>query len=129
MTANEGKRMGSQSRRVVILSFAATVLVLGLECASAEECDYKTCGALMARDGSVSWGISGRREYAADTKRACAELNACVRRAKNNSAGRAAPALAADSSSSKSRPKGSAIALKPQPADKQGKGMHESRTG
>src|SRR5262249_49756275 len=79
---------------------------------------YKTCGALMARDGSVSWGISGRREYAADTKRACAELNACVRRAKNNSAGRAAPALAADSSSSKSRPKGSAIALKPQPADR-----------
>ena len=128
MTANEGKRMGCKSRRVTILSFAVTMLALGLECASAEECDYKTCGTLMARDGSMSWGISGRREYAADTKRACAELNACVRRAKNNSAGRAAPALAADSSSSKSSPKGSATALKPQPADKQAKGMQSAST-
>ncbi len=84
--------MGSQSR-VAILSFAVTMLALGLKCASAEECDYKTCGSLMARDGSVSWRISGRREYAADTKRACAELNACVRRAKNNSAGREVAAM------------------------------------
>ena len=120
--------MGSQSRRVAILSFAVTILVLGLERASAEECAYKTCGALMARDGSASWGIAGRREYAADTKRACAELNACVRRAKNNSAGRAASALATGSSSSKSSPKGSATALKPQPADKQAKGTQSAST-
>jgi hypothetical protein len=100
--------MGSQPRRFAILSIAISVLAIGLECTSAEECDYKTCGALMARDGSVSWGISGRREYAADTKRACAELNACVRRAKNKSAGRSAAALAPSSSSLKSGPKGSA---------------------
>src|SRR5262249_29134804 len=74
------------------------------------------------------WGISGRREYAPDTKRACAELNACVRRAKNNSAGRAAPALAAGSSSSKSNQNGSATALKPQPADKQAKGTQSAST-
>jgi hypothetical protein len=128
ITADEGKRMGSQSRRLAILSFAVTMLTLGLACASAEECDYKTCGALMTRDGSVSWGISGRREYAPDTKRACAELNACVRRAKNNSAGRAAPALAAGSSSSKSNQNGSATALKPQPADKQAKGAQSAST-
>jgi hypothetical protein len=120
--------MRSQSRRVAILSFAFTMLALGLECASAEECDYNTCGALMARDGSVSWGISGRREYAADTKRACAELNACVRRAKNNSAGRAAAAPAAGSSSSKSSAKGSATDLKPQLADKQAKGTQSAST-
>jgi hypothetical protein len=128
ITANDGKRMSSRSRRIGILSFAFTILALGLECASAEECDYKTCGVLMARDGSVSWGISGRREYAADTKRACAELNACVRRAKNNSAGRAAPALAIGSSSSKSSPKGSTTALKPQPADKRAKGTQSAST-
>jgi hypothetical protein len=78
--------MVSQSRRLAILSFAVSMLAVGLECASAEECDYKTCGALMARDGSVSWAVSGPRDYSPDTKRACAELNACVRRAKNNSA-------------------------------------------
>src|SRR5262249_8288306 len=120
ITANEGERMASQPRCVAILSFAVAVLTLGLECASAEQCDYKTCGALMARDGSVSWAISGRREYAADTKRACAELNACVRRAKNNSAGRAAAAPAAGSSSSST--------LKPQPADKQAKGTQSAST-
>ena len=119
--------MGSQFRRGAILSFAVTMLALGLECASAEECDYKTCGTLMVRDGSVLWGISGRREYAADTKRACAELNACVRRAKNNSASRAAPALATGSSLSKSSPKGSAV-QKPQPADKQAKGTQSAST-
>jgi hypothetical protein len=125
--ANEGKRMSSH-RRVAILSFAVTMLTLGLERASADECDYKTCGALMARDGSMSWGISGRREYAADTKRACAELNACVRRAKNDSAGRAAAASAAGSSSSNSSPKSSATNLKPQPADKQAKGTQSAST-
>jgi len=127
ITANEGKRMSSH-RRVAILSFAVTMLTLGLERASADECDYRTCGALMARDGSMSWGISGRREYAADTKRACAELNACVRRAKNDSAGRAAAASAAGSSSSKSSPKSSATNLKPQPADKQAKGTQSAST-
>ena len=76
--------MVSQPRRFAILSIAISMLVIGLECTSAEECDYKTCGALMARDGLVSWAVSGRREYSPDTKRACAELNACVRRAKNN---------------------------------------------
>src|ERR1700752_756784 len=91
--------MGSQSRCLAILSFSFTILAIGLECSSAEECDSKTCGALMARDGSVSWALSGRRDYSPDTKRACAELNACVRRAKNNSAGRAAAAPAARSSS------------------------------
>ena len=89
--------MGSQFRRLAILSFA--VLAIGLGRASAEECDYRTCGALMARDGSASWGVSGRREYAPDTKRACAELNACVRRAKNHTAGRAVAAPAVGSSS------------------------------
>ena len=118
MTANEGERMGSQFCRLAILSFAVSMLI-GLKCASAEECDYKTCGALMARDGSVSWGLLGRRDYSPDTKRACAELNACVRRAKNHSAGRAAAASAAGSSSSKSNPKVSATILKPEPADKQ----------
>jgi hypothetical protein len=75
--------MGSQSRAslsfAVGLSFAISVLAIGLG-ASAEECDYRTCGALMARDGSLSWAVSGRRDYSPDTKRACAELNACVRR-------------------------------------------------
>jgi hypothetical protein len=52
--------------------------------------------------------VSGRRDYSPDTKRACAELNACVRRAKNNSAGRAAAAPAPGSSSLNSSPKGSA---------------------
>jgi hypothetical protein len=121
MTTNEGKRMGSQSRRLAILGFAVAMLAIGLECASAEECDYTTCGALMAHDGSVSWAISGRRDYSPDTKRACAELNACVRRAKNNSAGRAAVAPAAGSSSLKSSPKDSGTILKPEPADKQAK--------
>jgi hypothetical protein len=107
--------MGSQSPRLAILSFAVTMLAIGLGCAWAEECDYKTCGALMTRDGSMSWEVSGRRDYAPDTKRACAELNACVRRAKNNSAGRAAAAPAADSSLLR--------VLKPELADKQAKGM------
>src|SRR6516225_5964736 len=66
--------MVSQARRVAILSIAVSMLAIGLECASAEECDYKTCGALMARDGLVSWTGSGRRDYSPDTKRACAEL-------------------------------------------------------
>jgi len=118
--------MGSLSRRVAILSFAVTMLVLGVECASAEECDYKTCGTLMARDGSVSWGISGRREYAADTKRACAALSACVRRAKNNSAGRAATAPVVGSNSSNSNSKGSATASKPPPTDNQAKGTQST---
>jgi hypothetical protein len=115
--------MGSQCRRLGILSFAVTILAIGLECASGEECDYKTCGALMARDGSVSWVVSGRHDYSPDTKRACAELNACVRRAKNNSTGRAAAAPAAGSSSLKSSPKGSAIVSNPEPADKQADGL------
>ena len=114
--------MGFQSIRLAILSFVVTMLAIGLECASAEECDYKTCGALMARDGSVSWAVSGRRDYSPDTKRACAELNACVRRAKNNSAGRAG------SSSLKSSPKDSATVLKPEPAHEQAKGMQPVST-
>ena len=113
--------MVSQPRRFAILSIAISMLVIGLECTSAEECDYRTCGALMARDGLVSWAVSGRRDYSPDTKRACAELNACVRRAKNNSAGRAAAAPAAGSSSSKST-------LKPQPAGKQAKGTQSAST-
>jgi hypothetical protein len=114
------ERMGSQSRRLTILSFAVTMLAIGLECSSAEECDYKTCGALMARDGSVSWTLSGRRDYSPDTKRACAELNACVRRAKNNSAGRAAAAPAAGSRSSTD--------LKPEPTDKQAQSFQPAST-
>jgi hypothetical protein len=110
--------MGSQSRAslsfAVGLSFAISVLAIGLG-ASAEECDYKTCGALMARDGSLSWAVSGRRDYSPDTKRACAELNACVRRVKSNSAGRAVAAPAVGSSSLKSD---SATDLKLEPADK-----------
>jgi hypothetical protein len=104
------ERMGSHSRRLAILSFAVTMLAIGLECSSAEECDYKTCGALIARDGSVSWALSGRRDYSPDTKRACAELNTCVRRAKNNPGGRAAAAPAAGSSS--------LTGLKPEPTAK-----------
>jgi hypothetical protein len=120
--------MGSQSHRLAILSFVVTILAIGLECASAEECDYKTCGALMARDGSVSWGISGQRRYSPDTQRACAELNACVRRAKNKSAGRTATAPATDSSSLKSSPKDSATVLDPEPEDKQAKVMQPAST-
>jgi hypothetical protein len=128
ITADKGKRMGSPSCRLAILSFAVSMLAIGLECASAEECDYKTCGALMARDGSVSWGVLGRRDYSPNTKQACAELNACLRRAKNNSAGRAAAAPAAGSSSLKSSSKGSATVLKPEPADKQTKGVQPAST-
>ena len=128
MTANEGKRMGSQSRRLAVLGFAVTILAIGLECASAEECDYTTCGALMARDGSASWTVSGPNDYSPDTKRACAELNACVRRAKNNSAGRAVAAPAAGSSSLKSSPKDSATVLNPEPADKPAKVMQPGST-
>jgi len=106
------KRMGSQTRRRTILSFAA--LAIYLQCASAEECDYKTCGALMARDGSVSWGVLGRRDYAPETKRACAELNACIRRTKNKPAGRTAGAPAAGLSS--------------EPANKQVKNMRPPLT-
>jgi len=127
-TGNEGKRMGPQSRRVAFLSFAVIMLMLGVVCAKAEECDYKTCGALMARDGSLSWGVSGQREYAADTKRACAALNACLRRAKNNATGRAAAAAAIGSSSSKSSPKDSAAASKSQPTDKQAEGTQSAST-
>jgi len=111
--------MGSQFRRLAILSFA--VLAIGLGRASAEECDYRTCGALMARDGSGSWGVSGRREYAPDTKRACAELNACVRRVKNHTTGRAAAAPAVSSSSS--------TGGKPESADKQSTDMQPASTG
>src|SRR5215469_18587369 len=120
--------MVSLPHRFAILSIAVSMLAIGLECASAEECDYKTCGALMARDGLVSWAVSGRRDYSPDTKRACAELNACVRRAKNDSARRAAAASAAGSTSSKSSPKSSATNLKPQPADKQAKGTQSAST-
>jgi hypothetical protein len=105
------------------------MLAIGFDYASAEECDYKRCGALMARDGSASWGLSGPRDYAPDTKRACAELNACVRRAKNNSAGRAAAAAAAGSSASKSSPKDSATILNPEPADKEAKVTQPASTG
>jgi hypothetical protein len=120
--------MGFQSRRFAILSCAVTMLAIGLECASAEKCDYKTCGALMARDGLVFWGVSGRRDYSPDTKQACAELNACLRRAKNNSAGQAVAAPAAGSSSLKSSSKGSATVLKPEPVDKRAKGMQPAST-
>jgi hypothetical protein len=116
--------MGFQSHRLAILSFAAAMLAIDLACARAEECDYKTCGALMARDGSLygspSWGVSGRRVYSPETKRACDELNACVRRAKNNVAGRAAAAPAAGSTS--------LTVSKPEPADKQAKGMQPAST-
>jgi hypothetical protein len=118
--------MGSQPRCLVILTFVVCMLAIGLECTSAEECDYKTCGALMARDASVSWAGSGSHDYSPDTKRACAEFNACVRRAKNNSAGRAATATAAGSSSLKSSPKDSATVLKPEPTDKQAKDMQSA---
>ena len=111
--------MGSQFRRLAILSFA--VLAIGLGPARGEECDYRTCGALMARDGSASWGVSGRREYAPDTKRACAELNACVRRVKNHTTGRAAAAPAVSSSSSTDG--------KPESADKQSTDMQPASTG
>jgi hypothetical protein len=111
--------MGSQ-RRLAILSFVVSMWAIGLECAIAEECDYKTCGDLMARDASVSWAVSGPHDYSPDTKRACAEFNACMRRAKNNSAGRTAAAPAAGSSSLKSSATESTTALKPEPADKQG---------
>jgi hypothetical protein len=87
-------RISSQSGRLAILALAVTMLAIGLDAANAAECDYKTCGALMARDGG-SWG----RDYAPDTKRACAELNACLLRAKNNSAARAVAAPAAGPSS------------------------------
>jgi hypothetical protein len=100
--------MVSQPRRFAILTIAISMLAIGLQSTNAEECDYNTCGALMARDGSVSWAVSGRRDYSPDTKRACAELNACVSRAKNNSAGRAAAAPAAGSNSLKSSPRVSA---------------------
>jgi hypothetical protein len=94
--------MGLQPRRLAVLSFGVSMLVAGLECASAGECDYKTCGALMARDASTSWAVSGRHDYSPDTKRACAEFNACVRRAKSNSAGRGAAVPPTGSSSLKS---------------------------
>jgi hypothetical protein len=115
--------MGSQPRRLAILSFVVSMSAIGLRCASAEECDYKTCGTLMARDASVSWAVSGPHDYSPDTKRACAEFNTCVRRAKNNSAGRAGAAPAAGSSSLKSD---STTVLKPEPADKQTKDMQSA---
>ena len=68
--------MGSQLRRLAILSFVVSMLAIGLESAVAEECDYKTCGALMARDALATWAVSGRHDYSPDTKRACAEFNA-----------------------------------------------------
>jgi hypothetical protein len=113
--------MSSQPRRLAILSFVVSMSAIGVRCASAEECDYKTCGALMARDASVSWAVSGPHDYSPDTKRACAEFNACVRRAKNNSAGRVGAAPAAGSSSLNSRSKDSTTVLIPEPADKQTK--------
>jgi hypothetical protein len=119
--------MGSQSRRLAILSFAVTLWGIGLACASAEDCDYTTCGVLMARDGSMSWGVSGR-DYSPDTKRACAELNACVRRAKNNLAGPASAAPAAGSSSLKSSPKDSTTVLNPEPANRQANVMQPAST-
>jgi hypothetical protein len=106
-----------------IVSFAVIVLVIGLRCAGAEECDYKTCGELMARDGSVSWSVSGRRDYAPDTKRACAELNACVRRAKNDMAKRAPAAPAAKSGSLESSRKDSGTESKLESTNKQANGM------
>jgi hypothetical protein len=111
--------MGSQSRRLVIFGLAVTMVTIGLECASAGQCDYKTCGALMARDGG-SWGVSGGRDYAPDTKRACAELNACLQRAKNNSAARAATEAVAGSSS--------LTVLSLEPADKSTKGVQPAST-
>lgn len=108
---------------LAILSFTVAMLAIGLASARAEECDYKTCGALMARDGSLSWGVSGRRVYSPDTKQACDELNACVRRAKNNVAGRAVAAPPAGSSSPPVlKPE------KPEPADKQAEGMPPAST-
>jgi hypothetical protein len=111
--------MGSLSQRLAILSLAVTMVTIGLECASAEQCDYKTCGALMARDGG-SWGAAGGRDYAPDTKRACAELNACLRRAETNSAGRAVAAPAAGPSS--------LTVLSLEPADKPTKGVQPTST-
>ena len=113
--------MGSQFRRLAILSFA--VLAIGLGRASAEECDYRTCGALMARDGSVSWSVSGERDYAPDTKRACADLNACVRRAKNDMAKRAPAAPAAKPGALESGRNDSRTESNLEPANKQAKGM------
>jgi hypothetical protein len=112
-------RISSQSGRFAILALAVTMLAIGLDAANAEVCDYKTCGALMARDGG-SWGIAGGRDYAPDTKRACAELNACLRRAKTNSAGRAVAAPAAGPSSM--------TVLSLEPADKPTKGMQPAPT-
>jgi hypothetical protein len=106
-----------------ILSFAVVMLVVGLRSASAQECDYKTCGELMARDGSMSWSISGGRDYSPDTKRACAELNACVRRAKNNMAKRAPAAPAAKSGSLESSRTDSGTELRLEPANKQARGV------
>ena len=125
LTANEGKRMGSQPHRVAILSFAVSMLAVGLECASAEECDYKTCGALMARDASVSWAGSGPHDYSPDTKQACAEFNACVLRVKNNSVERAAAAPAAGPSSLKASSTDLTTVL-PAPADNQAKDMQSA---
>src|SRR5215472_16148959 len=122
--------MDSAPRRLAIVSFAIALLAIVLDCARAEECDYKRCGALMARDGSSSWGLSGPRDYSPDTKRACAELNACLRRAKNNSAARAAAAAApASGSSSKSSPKESATNVNPEPAEQAAKVMQPAATG
>jgi len=57
--------MGSQSRRLAISSFAVSMLAIGLECAGAEECDYKTCGALMVREWiSVMGGLRTTRLFA-----------------------------------------------------------------
>jgi hypothetical protein len=106
-----------------ILSSVVVMLVIGLRCASAEECDYKTCGELMARDGSMSWSISGGRDYSPDTKRACAELNACVRRAKNNMAKRAPAAPAAKPGSLESSRKDSGTESKLETANKQARGV------
>jgi hypothetical protein len=113
----EGNRMGSQCRHLAILIVATSLVAIGLACASAEECDYKACGALMARDGSV-WAVLGHHGYSPETKRACAELNACIRRAKSASGGRAATAPAAGSSSSESSPNGPATVFSSEPADK-----------
>ena len=118
--------MGSRPRCLAILSFVVSMSAIGLRCATAEECDYKTCGALMARDASVSWTVSGPHDYSPDTKRACAEFNACARRTKSNSAGRAGAAPAAGSSSLKSSSKGSTTVFKREPAGKQTKDMQSA---
>lgn len=116
MRRRECKRMASRSCALAILTFAVAACAIGLECARAEECDYTKCSALMARDGAASWAVSGPHDYSPETKRACAELNACVRRAKNKPAGRAAAPTAVGPTSSKSSLKDSPAISNPEQA-------------